>query len=299
LFYLRAKVLEVIVDGVSVGKTPWDGRLGTGRHVVFLRGDDNLGTAPVEATLQSRQVATLTLAAELLEGQLLVETTPADSVIAINAVEVGRGLWQGRMKTGPHRIEVAAPGFRAASREVNLLSGQRETLKIALERDPDAALWRKPSKFVVEAAGFFGVAPVFGGDVESSCRGACSRSPGLSALATAYGGYELGSGTGFGVTAGYFFTERAFQDRAVQVMPMGLAPRKGQADETLRLTGVMLGAAAGLPPSATSWPQRIRPSRWIPAPSTSTPIRPIPTRTARATSAMTTMTTTGSLTTRR
>jgi hypothetical protein len=129
---------------------------------------------------------------------------------------------------------------------VNLLSGQRETLKIALERDPDAALWRKPSKFVVEAAGFFGIAPVFGGDVESRCRGACSRPPGLGALAAAYGGYELGSGIGFGITAGYFFTERTFRDRAVEAIPMGLAPKKGQADETLRLTGVMLGAAAGL-----------------------------------------------------
>jgi len=49
------KVLDVVVDGAVVGKTPWSGALGVGTHVVFLRGAEDLGSPP-SAVLNSAPV---------------------------------------------------------------------------------------------------------------------------------------------------------------------------------------------------------------------------------------------------
>src|SRR5262249_20181463 len=45
---LGGKELDVLVDGVAVGKTPrWEGPVAVGNHVVTLRGEGDLGTQPV------------------------------------------------------------------------------------------------------------------------------------------------------------------------------------------------------------------------------------------------------------
>src|SRR5688572_6218435 len=40
------KAAEVLVDNIVVGKAPWQGLVAVGDHVVFLRGEGNLGTQP-------------------------------------------------------------------------------------------------------------------------------------------------------------------------------------------------------------------------------------------------------------
>jgi len=59
-----SKVLTVVVDNVEVGKTPFEGTLPVGHHVVALRGPDDLGTAPVDAVIQENQSTPLGLAAD-------------------------------------------------------------------------------------------------------------------------------------------------------------------------------------------------------------------------------------------
>ena len=48
------KPAEVVVDGVVVGKTPWQGPVAVGDHVVFLRGEGNIGTQPASATVPTK-----------------------------------------------------------------------------------------------------------------------------------------------------------------------------------------------------------------------------------------------------
>lgn len=240
------RALELSINGVAVGVTPWEGLLPVGKHVVVLRGDDGVGTQPAPVSVEHGKVAALTLVAERLETALIIETEPPGAVIAIDSVEVARGIWNGNLKAGPHRIEVALEGFVPVRRDMELLSGRREVARITLDRDPDAPLWRKPSKWVVEATVALGVLPTLQGDVAASCAGACSQGVGLGGLASGYAGYELGTGIGFGISAGYLFADQQVDNRDVTVTPRGLPSRGGFADERLRLTGVLLAGAAGL-----------------------------------------------------
>jgi PEGA domain len=241
----KGMALDVVIDGVPVGVTPWEGALAVGAHVVALRGEKSMGTQPAKTRVTAQQVTQLTLDAEKLEASLLINTTPAGAAIAIDSVEVGRGIWEGRLRSGPHRLEVAADGFVVDQREISL-DARHETLQIELERDPDAAQWRKPSRVVLEVGGALGIAPMLGGDVADACQGTCNGTLGLGAMVTGYGGYELGSGIGFGVSAGYLFASRRLESRPVDITPMGLPARAGVADETLQLSGVLVGAAASL-----------------------------------------------------
>src|SRR5262249_42527609 len=76
--------LDVLVDGAIVGKTPYEGNFDLGAHVIVLRGEGNLGTQPVAATLQKGQIASLTLAAEELGAIARIEPTPAGASVAID-----------------------------------------------------------------------------------------------------------------------------------------------------------------------------------------------------------------------
>ncbi len=93
--------LEVIVDGDRVGRTPWEGLLALGDHVLLLRGEGELGTVPVPVVVKRDQTTRLTLSAEKLAARLLVNPVPANASVAIDALAVGQGALGGP----------AAPGF--------------------------------------------------------------------------------------------------------------------------------------------------------------------------------------------
>ncbi len=239
------RALDVLVDGAVVGQTPWEGVLAVGGHTVLLQGKGKLGTQPASAKIKSQQITALALVADELESALRVLPTPADAGVAIDSVPVGNGVWYGRLKAGPHQIEIAAEGFLTTSRKVNIERGGREIVTVQLERDPNAAVWKKPSKIVFDAGLGFVLAPTFGGDI-AGCTGACSRPMGIGALGLFHGGYQLGSGIGFGLAAGYLLATQDVSGRATELVPRsknGLpAPQPGLADDKLRLSAFLGGA---------------------------------------------------------
>ncbi|MEP7122453.1 MAG: PEGA domain-containing protein [Byssovorax sp.] len=242
--------LEVIVDGDRVGRTPWEGLLAIGEHVALLRGDGELGTVPVPVVVKRDQTARLTLAAERLTARVRVEPVPANAGVAIDAVAVGQGVWEGRLRKGPHKIEVAAPGFLATAREVTLDAGARAVVQIPLARDPGSPFWRKappPSRFLIEVAGAAAVIPSVGGDIAGACTGSCSAAPGLGGYVAIRGGYELSSGFAFGLAAGYLFAEQAVSGRDAALTPVGLMGNAhGKLDDTLAIRrGILVGPWLG------------------------------------------------------
>jgi hypothetical protein len=237
--------LDVLVDNVVVGQTPWEGTLAVGDHTVALRGKEKLGTQPVAAPVKAQEVTALTLRAEELDAAMRVDPTPAGARVAINAVTVGRGAWAGRLKSGTHRVEVAADGFLPVVRQVVLERGEREIVAVELQRDPNAEFWRKPPKFVFELDGSIALAPSFGGDVIDSCRSACSRSLGLGASTQIYAAYELGSGLQFGLTAGFLGIGQSATDREASLVPHNLEPRPGTATDDLSVRAFLGGATLG------------------------------------------------------
>lgn len=240
------KKVDVLVDNVVVGTTPWDGTLAVGDHTVMLRGTGKLGTQPASAPVKNGELTNLTLLAEDLDATLRVEPTPPGASVWVNSVNVGRGVWLGRLKVDAHKLEVKADGFLSDVRTVKLERGQRETLKVSLERDEDAPHWRKPSKWTMDFSASFVVAPTFGGDVAGGCEGDCTLSTGIGGLALVHAGYELGSGFGFGLEAGYLIAAQDIEDRASSINPNGVEQStSGVSDHSLRLQGFVGGATIG------------------------------------------------------
>ncbi|AUX22727.1 hypothetical protein SOCEGT47_032340 [Sorangium cellulosum] len=240
------KTVDVVVDNVVVGRTPWLGTLSVGDHMVALRGDGKLGTQPTAAPVRPQELTTLSLLAEDLDASLRVDPTPPGASVWINSVNVGNGVWLGRLRVGAHRVEVKADGFLPATRTVTLQKGQRQNLSVSLERDEDAEMWRKPPKITLDASASFLVAPTLGGEITSGCSGGCSSSLGLGGLGMIHGGYEFGSGLGLGVEAGVLFATQQIDERPAGLTPVGFRdPLRGTANDALRLTGFLAGATFG------------------------------------------------------
>ncbi|WP_437589081.1 PEGA domain-containing protein [Sorangium sp. So ce1000] len=239
------RTADVLVDNVVVGRTPWIGTLSVGNHMVTLRGEGKLGSQPTAAPVRPQELTTLSLLAEELDASLRVNPTPPGASVWINSVNVGNGVWLGRLKKGQHHVEVKADGFVTGARDVTLDSGEREVVTLQLERDEDAPIWRIPPKIALDVSASFLLAPTLGGDV-AGCSGGCARSFALGSAAFLHGAYELGSGLGFGVEVGGLMAFQGVEGRDAELYPVGVSdPDRGSADDDLRLSGALFGATVG------------------------------------------------------
>src|SRR5690606_10418899 len=96
---------EVLIDGVVLGRTPWEGAVSVGPHAVLLRGPGELGSQPASASVREGERTTLTLTLEPLSCTLRISPTPSDAEISLDGVALGRGTWQGRVRAGVRRVE--------------------------------------------------------------------------------------------------------------------------------------------------------------------------------------------------
>ena len=241
------KKLDVVVDGAVVGVTPWEGSLAVGGHVVLLQGDGDLGTPPSAAPVRKDEITAINLSAEALECSLLIDVNPTSGRLLIDSVPVGRGVWDGRLKTGTHTLVAEEDGFFSQKRSVTLGRGDRQDVHLKLERDENADQWRKPSKIVIDVSGGFAVGPSFGGDVTASCSGSCSKSPEMGGLAILHAAYEFGSGFGVGLAGGFFQASQTLTGRKATLQPVGIEPGlAGTSADTLRLSAALVGVTAGM-----------------------------------------------------
>jgi hypothetical protein len=97
----------------------------------------------------SAQVA-LTLSAEAHEGRLKVSTQP-DAHISIDGKEVGKGSFEGALKSGGHTLRVEADGMRPYQSEVVLGDDENRTIDVPLEKVPaSVAVEAGPSPPTIE-----------------------------------------------------------------------------------------------------------------------------------------------------
>jgi tetratricopeptide (TPR) repeat protein len=240
------KAASVLIDNVVVGPAPWEGTVAIGEHTVLLRGEGELGTQPARARVQQNENANLTLSLESLTSSLRVEPTPVNALVVIDGVSVGRGIWEGRLRSGAHRLEVAEEGFLPIAQSLSLGNGDRSVKAIALERDTNSPLWRAsiPSRFVLEATASGALSPGYGGDV-AGCSG-CSAGLVYGGRARASLAFELGIGLGFSADAGYLWTRQGVDGRATQLSPLpaGSSPAEnGTTTHELTGRGATLGGS--------------------------------------------------------
>jgi PEGA domain len=243
----KGRVLDVVIDGSVVGKTPWEGHLRDGEHNVVLEGEDDWGTPPAIVHVKKGGTEMLGLSAEKLEANIKIVPTPAGATVAIDGVSVGRGVWQGRVHTGKHRIEIAADGYVIDVKDVSFANGVNDPIALKLDRDPLSPLWKdNRGRVFVEASLGPGLVPTFGGDLVGSCGEGCSQGVGFGTSAKAHGGYRFPSGFFVGLDVGDVYVWQKVSDRATTLQPPGFQPQQGMVSDTLSLRGVLVGASAGI-----------------------------------------------------
>lgn len=234
--------LDVVIDGVVVGQTPWQGALPLGEHVVLLRGEEQRGTLPTPVTISQDKPTQLSLVAEALNARLRIEPTPANAMIALDGITLGRGVWEGALRAGEHRIEVTAPDFMPQTLKVTLGQNERKTLPLVLQRDPRSLFAVQRPHFMFDANANFALAPTFGGDV--------GRGLGLGGLATLNVGYELSSRLSFGVSGGGLVLNQSAPQRVATATAVELidtpTSRQILVLDDLTLQGLLVGGWGGI-----------------------------------------------------
>jgi len=251
------KVLDVVVDNTAIGKTPWEGLLAPGDHTVLLRGEGNVGTQPVRASVKLNQLVNLNLLSEQLDASLRVQPTPASATVIVDSVPVGHGAWDGRLRSGAHVIEVTADGYLPFKKELDLKTDASESVVATLERDPTVFAQQGRASLGIELDVALPLGAIFGGDLSGSCTGSCSASLPLGMHSVIHGVYQTASGFGVGVDLGYLLTFRTLEGRATTVQPVGIAPNQGTADDKLRFGGLTVGGSAQYH-RGVEWPVVVR-----------------------------------------
>jgi hypothetical protein len=243
------KKVDVLVDNVLVGTTPWDDVVAVGDHTVRLRGPGDLGTPPIAAPVAQDRETALSLQAEPLDASLRVEPSPLGARVAIDGVTVGRGIWDGAVRSGHHRVEVAAEDFLPARQDVVLDHDDRKIAAVTLERDPTSPVWadKNPPKLAFEVD----LAPTLnaglGGSVDSVCSvPGCTHDhpPGIQGVARA--GYQLRGPFGFSVDVGALTLNESMKGSLVQVPSTRTAPVGVRTDDGVTLRAFTLGASVSV-----------------------------------------------------
>jgi hypothetical protein len=169
-------------------------------------------------------------------------------------------VWEGRLRSGPHRIVVSAPGYWTTTRDVALRTQDRQVVTISLERDLSSPVWgvKARPRFAVALDGAFAVTPVSSGQVQSACTSPCSGAVPVGGLALASASYELPLGLGVGVEGGYLGFVQTLVGRGGSIAGSAMrATDVGSLDDRIAATGVLVGAALSYR-RGESWPMTVR-----------------------------------------
>jgi hypothetical protein len=156
-------------------------------------------------------------------------------------VAVGRGSWEGRLSSGPHRVRVTHVGFEPVSRAIHLRDGERVDLEPEL-----SVIVPKKAGVVLEIEGGLVGTLQWGGDLEDSCVSECTATIPLTEYAQAHATYRLATGIGLGVHIGYLRSIATFSERPESLEPFGLPQYRndGFVVDDVKMSGLMAGAEA-------------------------------------------------------
>ena len=188
------EALRVIIDGIDLGATPWEGDLPAGTHEIAGRSSTQTASAQT-VTLAVGDKVTLDLVAAATAAHLQVRTNDGKGSVFVDAVNKGQGGFAGDVSPGAHTIVVEAPGFERYEKTVTL--GERETWAEIVALKPAqaaAAVASAPDRAFEGIYGGFGLAGLFGvggqgTDLDTNCDGlgASSCDTGQPAGGAAFG----------------------------------------------------------------------------------------------------------------
>jgi hypothetical protein len=124
--------LRVILDGVDVGVTPWEGDLAPGTHTIAGRSSSAQAEAQtVELAVGSRAVVDLVSSATA--AHLQIRTNDGKGSIYVDGVVKGEGAFAGDVAPGPHSVVVSRDGFQRFEKSMALAERQTWAETVTLE----------------------------------------------------------------------------------------------------------------------------------------------------------------------
>lgn len=242
----HGKAYDVLIDSLPIGKTPWRGFLPAGLHVVTLNDGKGMGTGPHAAIVKAQGLVRLTLTAVRLDAELAVRTSPVEARIAIDGVDVGIGLWRGRLPSGPHRIAVTLEGYKSVSLQLARFRGNMAPLDVRLTPAVVTVETRRGilreilSRSYAELYG----GPLVGRSLRGSADAGCdcaTRSRPLGATLGARVGAEIGGGLAAEVAAGWLYVKESSLRPMTSVSPDPYASLSTESlQDATQLSGPLL-----------------------------------------------------------
>jgi hypothetical protein len=242
----RGAPATVFVDGVEMGATPWEGTLGVGAHVVWLKGTEpDLGTQPALVDVRQNELSGAAWVLEPLSAALRVEVEPAQTTIVLDGVPITSGRWEGSVRAGGHRVELSAAGYLTVGRDIALEKAEHRTERFRLEPDPTSAKYHAehPPRIVLGLSLGGALGSSLGGSAFDNCSGSCRRAMPLGARFELAAGYQLGVGLGASLDLGYRRVGQRIRRRELVAQPVNKADNPGLADDQLTLGLWSLGAS--------------------------------------------------------
>lgn len=260
--------MEVVVDGVPVGMTPWEGPVSTGEHSVVLRvpattpqksgvcGDPILETPPFEldsnewelasapkmVVVKPQEATPVQLKAEVRSATVKIVPSAADADVYVDGVKISRGGFDGKLPPGEHEVKIVGNGYVERVEKIRVSDGEDTAIQLNVKKDYSAPRWVPPSHFIVELGGSAPIAPSLGGELAASCTEKCVQGLAIGGRAMLRAGYELGRGLGFGLTGGYFGIQQSVDQRETTLTRTNGTVVNGIVNDTLSMRNVLLGA---------------------------------------------------------
>lgn len=137
----------VVIDGEAIGTTPLDAPLtvdiGVRTIRVTKRGFKDYER--VQRVVGAADVAlAVTLEKDLRLGRLTITAGPED-LIALDGKAVGKGRWEGSVRSGGHTLRVSSPGMAPREAEVLVKDGEARSIPVSLtplpQSGPPTWLW--------------------------------------------------------------------------------------------------------------------------------------------------------------
>ena len=239
---------EVFVDGVLVGKAPWEGTLAAGRHLAWTRKED-AGSAPAAVLILGGQTALMRARSSALGPSARVRVEPSTAQITIDGVAIGRAAWEGRLPLGKHVITAAEPGYHTQTATLDPAAdapAARITLVLAV--DSSHPRWPTPGHMWIEGFGGYAIGGTLGSKAEEACPDRCDGDPiGHGFVAGLRGGYRFPFGLSLELGGGYMAFGASFE----RVHPSAFVDRNGQEvplvyalEDELRVRGPFAGGGA-------------------------------------------------------
>jgi len=236
--------LDLFVDGVRMGVTPWEGTLRAGTHVVVAQRGDQ-GSVPQSIRVLEGRTELLRLPARRLGPTLEIMAEPATATIRLGSIQLGSGQYRGRLPVGRYSISLGESGYFARELSLEVDSVEPKRISVRLQRDPSHPRWPRPRAWFLQLGAEVGpsFAPRTGAGLESSCPSQCAGSRAAwGALGALRVGARHEAGLGFMLLGGYRYEHQQLA-RAVSA-DLDTAPVTYALEQTTDARGPYLALQA-------------------------------------------------------